>query len=101
MDIDASDFLGTDLPEHSGARYQDHVPTDRTPFIEQFPSALAGASIANMGQSVPGFQDGLCMENIWFPFQSKRDWEFAQWVKNRGPGSTAVTELLAIDGVCS
>ncbi|KAN0135781.1 hypothetical protein V8E53_006421 [Lactarius tabidus] len=52
-----------------------------------------------MGQSVPGLQGGLHAENIWFPFQSKRDWEFAQWSKNRGPGSTAVTELLAIDGV--
>ncbi|KAN0134253.1 hypothetical protein V8E53_008025 [Lactarius tabidus] len=52
-----------------------------------------------MGQSVLGLQGGLHAENIWFPFQSKHDWEFAQWSKNRGPGSTAVTELLAIDGV--
>ena len=53
---------------------------------------------------MPGFQplqDGLGAENIWAPFQSQCDWVFAQWAKNRGPGSMAVTELLAIDGVSS
>ncbi|KAH9069502.1 hypothetical protein EDB83DRAFT_2184842, partial [Lactarius deliciosus] len=35
----------------------------------------------------------------WYPFQSQRDWDFARWAKTRGPSSTAVTELLTIDGV--
>ncbi|KAI9430686.1 hypothetical protein BJY52DRAFT_1090380, partial [Lactarius psammicola] len=35
----------------------------------------------------------------WSPFQSQCDWEFAQWAKQRGPTSSAVSELLAIDGV--
>jgi hypothetical protein len=82
----------TDTPDH-------HAHLAGTPFVERFPSGVAGAPIPDMGQ---GFQlplDVLGTENIWFPFQSRRDWEFAQWAKNRGPGSTAVTELLAIDGV--
>jgi hypothetical protein len=99
VDTNTSNGLGADLPGLSET--PDHVPVNMTPFVEHFPSILAGAPISNMGQSVPGLQGGLHAENIWFPFQSKRDWEFAQWSKNRGPGSTAVTELLAIDSVCS
>ncbi|EIN13427.1 hypothetical protein PUNSTDRAFT_56509 [Punctularia strigosozonata HHB-11173 SS5] len=38
-------------------------------------------------------------ENVYAPFISKMDWEIAQWAKLRGPGSTAFSELLAIDGV--
>ncbi|KAI9455716.1 hypothetical protein BJY52DRAFT_1204941 [Lactarius psammicola] len=34
-----------------------------------------------------------------FPTWSQCDWEFARWAKNRGPTSTAVGELLAIDGL--
>jgi len=38
-------------------------------------------------------------DNIWEPFKSKLDWEVAQWAKLRGPGSTAFSELLALEGV--
>ncbi|KAH8983326.1 hypothetical protein EDB86DRAFT_2811652 [Lactarius hatsudake] len=38
-------------------------------------------------------------EGIWSPFRSQRDWDFARWAKKRGPTSTLVTELLAIDGI--
>ena len=39
--------------------------------------------------------------NPYAPFASQIDWEFAKWAKLRGPGSTAVTELLALEGVSS
>lgn len=38
-------------------------------------------------------------DNPWYPFQSKLDWEVAKWAKLRGPGDTAFSELLAIEGV--
>ena len=38
-------------------------------------------------------------ENIYAPFSSELDWKFARWAKLRGPGSTSVTELMAIEGV--
>ncbi|KAJ7875217.1 hypothetical protein B0H13DRAFT_1894237 [Mycena leptocephala] len=38
-------------------------------------------------------------DNPWAPFQSQVDWEVAKWAKLRGSTSTAVTDLLAIDGV--
>jgi hypothetical protein len=37
---------------------------------------------------------------VWAPFQSRKDWEFALWVKTRGSTSNAVDELLAVPGVC-
>jgi hypothetical protein len=80
----------------------DHAQRDGAPFIEPFPSGAAGAPISNVGQSMPRYQalwDGLGPDNIWYPFQSQRDWDFAQWAKSRGPSSTAVTELLAINSV--
>lgn len=94
----------TEAPDQDQLEDQDQTHPDGVPFVERFPSGLAGAPISNAGQSMPGFQslqDGLGAENVWAPFQSQRDWVFAQWAKNRGPGSTAVTELLAIDGVSS
>jgi hypothetical protein len=38
-------------------------------------------------------------ENFYAPFASELDWKFARWAKLRGPGSTSVTELMAIEGV--
>ncbi|PPQ76921.1 hypothetical protein CVT26_001382 [Gymnopilus dilepis] len=37
--------------------------------------------------------------NPYAPFQSRLDWEIAKWAKLRGPGSTAFTDLLAIEGI--
>lgn len=36
---------------------------------------------------------------VYAPFASRIDWEVAKWAKTRGPGSNALDELLAIDGV--
>ncbi|KAI0039049.1 hypothetical protein FA95DRAFT_1585366 [Auriscalpium vulgare] len=37
--------------------------------------------------------------NEYHPFPSKLAWEVAKWAKLRGPTSTALTDLLAIEGV--
>jgi len=37
--------------------------------------------------------------NPWAPFASEIDWKVAHWAKTRGPGSTAFSDLLAINGV--
>lgn len=36
----------------------------------------------------------------WAPFSTRTEWEIARWAKLRGPSSTALSELLKIDGVC-
>lgn len=38
-------------------------------------------------------------DNAYAPFTSRIDWEVARWAKLRGSGSTAFTDLLAIEGV--
>jgi hypothetical protein len=38
-------------------------------------------------------------ENIWAPFASRMEWEVAQWAKLHGPGLTAFSEFLEIEGV--
>ncbi|KAG2349243.1 hypothetical protein BDR05DRAFT_1028905 [Suillus weaverae] len=38
-------------------------------------------------------------ENLYHPFASKMEWEVARWVKLRGLSSTALSDLLAIEGV--
>jgi hypothetical protein len=35
----------------------------------------------------------------WAPFTTRLEWEVARWAKLRGPSSTALSELLKIDGV--
>ena len=37
--------------------------------------------------------------NVYSPFKLELDWKVAQWVKMRGPGSMAISELLSIPGV--
>jgi hypothetical protein len=73
------------------------------PIVREFPSHYAGAPVSHSTQSIYSYyqeQVGATHNNIYAPFRSKCDWEIAQWVKVRGPGSTAVSELLGIDGVC-
>ena len=37
--------------------------------------------------------------NPFAPFLSQMDWEIARWAKLRGPGSTAFSKPISIDGV--
>ena len=65
-----------EIPDQDSAR----APQDGAPFVERFHLGAAGAPISHLGQSVPGFQalrDDLGPDNIWYPFRSQRDWDFA------------------------
>ena len=50
-----------------------------------------------------GYSHALGVEddtvNEWAPFSTRMEWELARWAKTRGPSSTALSELLKIDGV--
>ncbi|KAG1729535.1 uncharacterized protein EDB91DRAFT_1239235 [Suillus paluster] len=78
------------------------------PYIASFPLRSAGAIIEDAGEfesDQNGYQSygdkmsqgGSC---VWAPFISHIDYEVARWAKLRGQGSTAFTDLLAIEGVC-
>jgi hypothetical protein len=104
VDTDTADSIpGTNLHPSLETQDQDYASQDRAPqgapFIEHFHMGTAGAPISDLCQSVPGYEalrNRLGQENIWYPFQSQHDWE---WAKNQGPSSMAVSELLAFDGV--
>lgn len=83
----------------------------RQTFVVRFKASTAGAPIhadeRDLGNGAPtssyktyaehvgeGAQD-----NAYHPFATRMEWEVARWAKLRGSGSTAFSDLLAIEGV--
>ncbi|KAF5340534.1 hypothetical protein D9758_015825 [Tetrapyrgos nigripes] len=75
----------------------------REPFIRHYPDPRAGAPLPSQTTHLnanEAYQQALGHNaNIWTPFISEIDWRVAKWAKMRGPSSTALSELLAINGV--
>ncbi len=71
-------------------------------YSETYPSSQAGYVVVSMGKSSDTTYTSSVngKQNIWAPFSSEIDWKVARWAKLRGAGSTAFSDLLAIDGVC-
>ncbi|KII87233.1 hypothetical protein PLICRDRAFT_30651 [Plicaturopsis crispa FD-325 SS-3] len=70
------------------------------PIISHFPSPRAGEPLRREASTYSQYREKVYEHNnVWAPFSSRLDWEFAQWAKTRGPGSTAVSELLEIKGI--
>ncbi|KII90428.1 hypothetical protein PLICRDRAFT_532137, partial [Plicaturopsis crispa FD-325 SS-3] len=70
------------------------------PIISHFPSPRAGEPLRRETSAYSQYREKVYEHNnVWAPFSSRLDWEFAQWAKTRGPGSTAVSELLGIKGI--
>ncbi|KAJ4497640.1 hypothetical protein C8R41DRAFT_917363 [Lentinula lateritia] len=86
-----------------------HLPSHRDGIHIQKFGGRAGAPLPrsqlhHSGTSYNGFQQYQSSiadshSNTWAPFASRTDWEVAHWAKMRGSGSTAFSDLLAIDGV--
>jgi hypothetical protein len=76
---------------------------ERGPFIEKF-CGKAGEPVER-NQDHLGYvrySRDLQSEDVpseWAPFSSRMEWEVARWAKLRGPSSTALSELLHINGV--
>lgn len=72
-------------------------------FVVPFPGNRAGAPIDRPRErsAYEKYQAHIDSVNTnpYAPFVSAMDWKFARWAKQRGPGSTAVSELLEIDNV--
>src|SRR5882757_7270756 len=79
----------------------DDPDTTSAVVIDRFPSGSLGAPIPGMpcGTSVYEPWRDTCMESIWAPFWSQKDWEIAHWVKTRGSSSLAMDDFLAISDV--
>ncbi|KAJ3748479.1 hypothetical protein DFH05DRAFT_1588862 [Lentinula detonsa] len=80
--------------------------SSREPYVVSYPDASAGAPIdlqMDIIDENTQYLGRVCQGEAgkpWAPFDSKIDWKIAYWAKLRGPSSTALTELLAIEGVC-
>jgi hypothetical protein len=84
-------------------------PLKEDPFVVTFPgmarhsysaNELEGANAATADKYCKyGTQGAPGADNPFTPFSSKTDWEIGRWAKLRGPGSTAFSELMSIDGV--
>nr|VWP01897.1 Para aminobenzoic acid synthetase [Ganoderma boninense] len=92
---------GEGEPGSTQRRANEHLHT-RT-FAIRFPGPHAGSPLSQQQESTLYEQyenmshsdDDL--NNNYYPFKSRLDWKIAKWAKMRGPGSTAVSELLDID----
>ncbi|KAI0039026.1 hypothetical protein FA95DRAFT_1504736 [Auriscalpium vulgare] len=92
--------------EEDHAERLDDAPGDHAlwddPFIVAFPGGTAGAPVGqdvHSGYNEYGQDVDQDQANEYHPFPSKMAWEVARWAKLRGPTSTALTDLLSIDGV--
>lgn len=75
----------------------------KNPFIVKFGGG-AGKAVRKNHQDLAYVQYSQDLQvedtlNEWAPFLTRIDWEVARWAKLRGPSSTALSELLGIDGV--
>ncbi|THV08117.1 hypothetical protein K435DRAFT_641286 [Dendrothele bispora CBS 962.96] len=105
-DNDDSVYPSTGTLKHSLPAHRDGI------HIVEF-GGQAGAAIfgPDSAEPIPTFRDSShgfakyqslipgSAYNKWAPFQSRIDWQVAQWAKMRGTGSTAFSDLLDIDGV--
>ena len=92
-----------DLPEKQSVfrlRGGFEEPLKNEPVVVKFPG-LAGYSRMVNDDDVD-MDDATVADthnNPFAPFLSKLEWKVAKWAKLRGPGSTACSELLGIEGV--
>ncbi|KAI0631684.1 hypothetical protein C8Q77DRAFT_1228219 [Trametes polyzona] len=95
--------LQSEAPCRQSHAYANHLHAKTFPI--PFPSSLAGAPIDRPRErsAYETYQRYIdeANANPFAPFTSRIDWEVAHWAKMRGPGSTAVSELLQIEGLAS
>lgn len=105
MNIDEP-ITGNNVPPPDGPipvpAGQDHLrepPTYTEPFGGQAGAPLPSPHPAASGYDTYSSNVKGSQTNPYAPFQSRIDWEIAKWAKLRGSGSTAFSDLLAIEGV--
>ncbi|KAJ3554685.1 hypothetical protein NM688_g2979 [Phlebia brevispora] len=107
MEDEPNNVAGQPMAGDGSARIRIENALRQRIYVEQFPSKVAGQPIeapsgampseyAEYQARVPHTGDA---SNLFSPFRSELDWKVAHWAKLRGPGSTAVSELLEIPGV--
>jgi hypothetical protein len=88
-----------DGPAHANAEQAFNKP----PTVKHV-YAGAGTMLGYDPDAYQKYYEAKCADpstNVFEPFASKLDWEFAQWVKTSAVGDTALTNLLKIPQVCA
>ncbi|KAF9471791.1 hypothetical protein BDN70DRAFT_819556 [Pholiota conissans] len=67
-------------------------------YSDKYPLSQAGQPLSQQECTDARYNAALG-SGEWAPFNSRMDWEIARWAKLRGPGSTAFSDLLSIEGV--
>ncbi|KAG1763892.1 hypothetical protein EV702DRAFT_1018819 [Suillus placidus] len=106
-DMDAMDDLAADEAtgqeqRHGHQEIQERAQGQHGCVIAPYPDSRAGQPISNNHTANVAYGAHLSnadQENTYHPFASKMDWEVARWAKLRGLSSTALSDLLAIEGV--
>ena len=68
-------------------------------YVQHFTIGKPGALLENENLENYGYNAYANHDNIYAPFSSALDWNVGKWIKLRGPGSNASTELLQIPEV--
>ena len=103
MEVDEPEAEAAVATAPGGLSIEDHntlrsPPSHVSHFGGQAGKPISDSSLRSSGYN--GYKEYVgATRNEWAPFVSRLDWEIASWAKLRGPGSTAFSELLSIDGV--
>lgn len=107
MDIDGVDQVPSDAADAPNT----HAHLCQSPVCVVCFGGQAGKPMYHPSAAGPGPSKGMGYktytqevdpksENPYAPFTSRLDWEIAHWTKLRSSGSTAFSDLLAIEEVC-
>jgi hypothetical protein len=97
--------IAEDLDQSSQTRKVAEERLEHDPFVVQYssryPHSHCGAIKEFQRTADQQYSSAINnTSNPWAPFSSEIDWKVARWAKLRGAGSTAFSDLLAINGVC-
>ncbi|KAG1882302.1 uncharacterized protein F5891DRAFT_1204038 [Suillus fuscotomentosus] len=103
-DMDVMEDLAADEEQHHGNQeIQECAQGQHGCVIAPYPDSHAGKPISNNHTANVAYGAHLStdgdQENTYHPFASKMDWEVTRWAKLHGLSSTALSDLLAIEGV--
>jgi hypothetical protein len=100
-DLADEDEAGWEDQRRAHQDIQARVQGQRGCVVVPYPDLRAGQQITRGCAANAEYEAHLANEeeNVYHPFASKMEWEVARWAKLRGLSSTALSDLLAIEGV--
>jgi hypothetical protein len=97
--VDEDEPPDTDMGAPTGV-YDASCKLHDPPFIKQFPGSAGKIHGAREQTEDETYHNTMGTPGgIYAPFSSRMEWEIAKWAKERGPSSTAFTDLMSIEGV--